>query len=104
MKSDCGFSFSKMMVFVVLTLFVFLGWLGLQAKWISDRELAMQWALQEPGIAVGDFPGGRAPQVPWQLRMLGHQNEFGQVLFDRNHAKQAAQFHQLYPEFVVRIR
>ena len=96
-------------MFVLVTLVGYAAWwVQVQLSWIRDRQTAMQWALREArgvaGIAVGDFPKGMDRRALWQLRMLGDNNEFGQVLFDRTQVEQAAHFRELFPEMIVRIR
>jgi len=87
------FRFSLRTLFVlVAVLGVFLGWLGVQVKWIRDRHEALSWVLKQNGLysewrdgadrqtrhgdtslpmIVARSDESRQLRAPWALRMLG---------------------------------
>src|SRR5262245_12263592 len=59
--------------FVLVTvLCVFLGWVGVQLKWIHDRHAAISW-MEQQQIPWYSFKGSRYPpaNAPLSIRVLG---------------------------------
>ena len=62
-------------LFVVVTVLgVFLGWLGVQLKWIRDRHEALRWLDAHQVVSPRDWtnwPVIYHGNPPWSLRMFG---------------------------------
>jgi hypothetical protein len=57
-------------LFVLVTILgVFLGWLGVQVKWIRDRHEALEWVRQHEHPMA--FQAVEPKPMPWSLRMFG---------------------------------
>lgn len=67
------FSYSLRTLFVLLTAFgLFFGWLGVQLKWIHDREQAVEWLRDHSVERLGSCAiiCNQNP-APWGVRILG---------------------------------
>jgi len=95
--------------FVLVTLLcVFLGWLGVQFRWIHDRNEAFKW-VPDASDSSGYLMGFEGSSAPWSVRLLGEPG-FGEIwvrVDDVEHpterdqaAKRAVEV--LFPEAYVR--
>ena len=80
MKPRRWFRFSLRTLFVLLTLFGV--WLGVQVKWIRDRDQALIWVLQNHGFFFN--PESLPAMAPWSLRLLGEAG-VGEINFRMVH-------------------
>jgi len=99
------FCFSLRTLFLIVTILgVFLGWLGVQTKWIRDRHEALKWAesygFYETGhslVVTHTAPGPR--DAPWSIHILGEAG-IAQISLVAHHADQreVERFTGLFPE------
>jgi hypothetical protein len=87
------------MFVLVVILGVFLGWLGVQLKWIHDRHEAMNWILRHHSQASIDHQGS----APWSLRILGEVGirnirAFGADSLGTENAHEQTEVQRLFPE------
>ena len=80
------FRFSlRMLLVMVTTVGVLLGWLGVQLKWIHDRHKALEWLLPYharqlaaergalPPPLKGEYVSHPTTKAPWSLRIFGEK-------------------------------
>ncbi len=76
------FSLRTLLVIVTISC-VFLGWLGVQLRWIHERHEALRWVMPlharqlaaqsgtSPPLRKGFYVSHAGVQAPWNLRIFG---------------------------------
>jgi hypothetical protein len=83
--------FSLRTGFVLLT--VLCVWLGLQVKWIRDRDDVLR--------SRGAIQGSERPAAPWPLRWFGEGGYAGITISQKDSEEQIERLRQLFPEATV---
>jgi len=113
------FYFSLRTLFVVVTILgAFLGWLGVQVRWIHDRRQALEWILPYHARQLAAESGSLPPPLkgsvshagmtaPWSLRILGEKGierlEVDQDWLGANTPYSLAKLRLLFPEAKVLV-
>ena len=104
MKPRRWFRFSLRTFFGLTTLLAV--WLGVQVKWIRDREAALTWIQ---GTERSDWSAYwsdgvyevRNRQAPWSIRWLGAQGVARIGIFDLKHSRYSIErMKALFPEAI----
>jgi len=99
---------------VVTILGMFLGWLGVQVKWIHDRHESLKWIRSQPQYnsstekfgGTGRNDDRKLGRPPWSIRILGEPG-MQRILFyaasdsEMNNFDFHPEIRQLFPEAVI---
>ena len=90
--------FALKTVFSLVTLFG--AWLGVHAKWIRDRHLAIRHLVLEGSVCAARGDGVKFRETPLALRLLG-EPPIQWIGLEATQRSERARLRELFPEAVI---